>query len=118
MNCNPTFSSEFHGTQVNGLGAERTPNTVNFRFESVDGRALVIALDAAGFAVSTGAACDTGGTGSHVLTGMGLDAEAVRGSVRVSLGRYTQERDIGAFSEALANAVETVRAKSNFAKAR
>ena len=107
-----------HGTQVNGLGAERTPNTVNFRFESVDGRALVIALDAAGFAVSTGTACDTGGTGSHVLTGMGLDAEAVRGSVRVSLGRYTQERDIGAFSEALANAVETVRAKSNFAKAR
>jgi len=106
------------GSQVNGTGVERTPNTVNFRFESVDGRDLVMVLDAAGFAVSTGAACDTGGTGSHVLTGMGLNPEAVRGSVRVSLGRYTLERDIGVFSEALANAVETVRAKSNFAKAR
>jgi len=106
------------GTQVNGFGAERTPNTVNFRFESVDGRDLVMALDDAGFAVSTGAACDTGGTGSHVLTGMGLNREAVRGSVRVSLGRYTRERDIGGFSEALVNAVETARTKSNFAKAR
>ena len=106
------------GSQVNGSGVERTPNTVNFRFEGIDGHDLVMALDAAGFAVSTGAACDTGGTGSHVLTGMGLNPEAVRGSVRVSLGRYTLERDIGVFSEALANAVETVRAKSNFAKAR
>ena len=106
------------GSQVNGSGVERTPNTVNFRFESVDGHDLVMALDAAGFAVSTGAACDTGGTGSHVLAGMGLNPEAVRGSVRVSLGRYTLERDIGVFSEALANAVETVRAKSNFTKAR
>ena len=106
------------GSQVNGSGVERTPNTVNFRFEGIDGHDLVLALDAAGFAVSTGAACDTGGTGSHVLTGMGLNPEAVRGSVRVSLGRYTLERDMGVFSEALANAVETVRAKSNFAKAR
>ena len=105
------------GSQVNGSGVERTPNTVNFRFEGIDGHDLVLALDAAGFAVSTGAACDTGGTGSHVLTGMGLNPEAVRGSVRVSLGRYTLE-DMGVFSEALANAVETVRAKSNFAKAR
>ena len=106
------------GTRVNGSGVERTPNTVNFRFESVDGRELVMALDAAGFAVSTGAACDTGGTGSHVLTGMGLEPEAVRGSVRVSLGRYTREGDIRDFSEALANAVEAVRTKSSFAKAR
>ena len=106
------------GSQVNGSGVERTPNTVNFRFEGIDGHDLVLALDAAGFAVSTGAACDTGGTGSHVLTGMGLNPEAVRGSVRVSLGRYTLERDMGVFSEALANAVETVCAKSNFAKAR
>lgn len=106
------------GARVNGSGVERTPNTVNFRFESVDGRELVMALDAAGFAVSTGAACDTGGTGSHVLTGMGLNPEAVRGSVRVSLGRYTREGDIRDFSEALESAVEIVRTKSSFAKAR
>jgi cysteine desulfurase len=106
------------GCGVNGSGVERTPNTVNFRFESVDGHELVMALDAAGYAVSTGAACDTGGTGSHVLTGMGLSPEAVRGSVRVSLGRYTGEVDIRDFSEALEVAVKAVRAKSSFAKAR
>lgn len=113
--------SRIPGAHVNGGGGdgvERTPNTVNFRFDDLDGRELVVALDAAGYGVSTGAACDTGSTGSHVLTGMGLDRQAVQGSIRVSLGRYTREEEIDAFCEALTIAVENIRADSRFAEAR
>ncbi len=105
------------GSHVNGRGVERTPNTVNLRFEGIDGRKLVNALDAAGFGVSTGAACDAGATGSHVLVGMGLDREAVQGSIRVSLGRYTKEEEVRTFTRALESAVETVRANRDFVEA-
>src|ERR1039458_10055161 len=43
------------GTRVNAASAPRTPNTTNVRFEGVAGEALAIALDLAGFQVSTGA---------------------------------------------------------------
>ena len=98
------------GRYVNGIGAERTPNTVNFRFENASGEELVRALDEAGFAVSTGAACDAGASKpSHVLMGMGLEADQVQGTIRVSLGRYTREEEAGAFSDALCEVVENVR---------
>lgn len=104
-------------SHVNGSGVERTPNTTNLGFENVDGRALVTALDEAGFAVSTGAACDAGATGSHVLIGMGLDRDAVQGSIRVSLGRYTEETEVQDFTRALATAVDAVRSKRHVTEA-
>lgn len=105
------------GSHVNGVGAPRTPNTVNLRFDGIDGRELVAALDDAGFGVSTGAACDAGATGSHVLIGMGLDRDAVQGSIRVSLGRYTVEEEVRSFLVALERAVESVRTHRHFIEA-
>lgn len=97
---------------VNGAGVERTPNTVSFRFEDADGEDLVHALDRAGFAVSTGAACSAGAIApSHVLLAMGLSAREVQGSVRVSLGRFTTAEHIRAFAGSLGEAVEAVRKK-------
>jgi len=106
--------AEIEGSHVNGLGAVRTPNTVNFRFDATDGERLVLELDRAGFAVSTGAACAAGAVQpSHVLVAMGLSAEEVQGSIRVSLGRYTEAEDAEAFVAALAKAVAAVRAKKD-----
>jgi cysteine desulfurase len=45
---------------INGAASARVPNTTNIRFDYIEGEALVIALDLAGFAVSTGAACSSG----------------------------------------------------------
>ncbi|HEX3878574.1 MAG TPA: aminotransferase class V-fold PLP-dependent enzyme, partial [Bryobacteraceae bacterium] len=74
-------------TGVNGSRAHRTPNTTNIQFNGVDGEAMVIALDLRGFAVSTGSACSSGAiTPSHVLTAIGLSADAARSSIRFSLG--------------------------------
>lgn len=90
-------------TRVNGSRRERTPNTTNIQFDGVDGEAMVIALDLRGFAVSTGSACSSGAvTPSHVLTAIGLSADAARSSIRFSLGASNTLEQV----EELAGAVE------------
>ncbi len=98
---------------TNGGGTPRTPNTLNVRFEDVDGEELVHALDRAGFAVSTGAACSSGAVApSHVLVAMGLTPKEVQGSIRVSLGRDTDSARIGKLARALRSLVAEARARS------
>ena len=91
---------------VNGSGAPRVPNTTNIHFDHIEGESLVIALDLKGLAVSTGAACSSGAIEpSHVLLAMGITPERARASIRFSLGKQTQEKDI---DFALAVVPETV----------
>jgi cysteine desulfurase len=98
------------GTRLNAASAPRTPNTTNVRFEGVAGEALTIALDLAGFQVSTGAACSSGAVEpSHVLTAMGLDAAEARSSIRFSLGRTNDEAQVDALIEAVRSAVARLR---------
>jgi len=96
---------------VNGRAAPRVPNTSNICFRGVDGEALLIALDLAGFAVSSGSACSSGASEpSHVLTAIGLDRKDARASLRFSLGRLNTEDQIEALIEAVAEAVARLRA--------
>ena len=61
----------------------------------LDGEALLMQLDKAGIAVSSGSACSSGkAEPSHVLTAMGVDPGLARGAVRISLGRETSDSDI------------------------
>jgi cysteine desulfurase len=95
---------------VNGAGSPRTANTTNIRFDGVEGDALVIALDLAGFAVSTGAACSSGAVqASHVLTAMGLGGEQAKSSLRFSLGRGNDEAQVDALAAAVEAAVARLR---------
>jgi len=104
------------GTGVNGRGASRVPNTANIYFDGIDGEALVIALDLAGFAVSTGSACSSGAvTPSHVLTAMGLPAERARASIRFSLGASNTAEQVEALANALEHAVARLRKISVYA---
>ena len=96
---------------VNGRGAPRVPNTSNLCFRGVDGEALLIALDLAGFAVSSGAACSSGASEpSHVLTAIGLSRRDARSCLRFSLGRLNTEEQIERLIEAAAEAVARLRA--------
>ncbi len=98
------------GSRVNGQGAPRIPNTANFSFDGAEGETLTIALDLKGFAVSTGAACSSGTVEpSHAVQAMGLSPERVQSSIRVSLGKYTNEEEISLFVEALRSVVDSVR---------
>ena len=99
-----------HVNGINGEGVERTPNTVNFSFDGVEGETLIIALDLKGCSVSTGAACSSGTVEpSHVLMAMGLGPERVQGSIRVSLGKFTTTEETELFVAALESTVESVR---------
>lgn len=82
------------GCRRNGELA-RVPNTTSLSFEGCDAESLLMALDLAGVAVSTGAACAAGAIEpSHVLRGMGLPAGRVQSSLRFSLGRGTTQAEI------------------------
>ena len=104
------------GTGVNGARASRVPNTTNIYFDGIDGEALVIALDLAGFAVSTGSACSSGAvTPSHVLTAMGVRAERARASIRFSLGASNTLEQVDTLVNALEHAVARLRKISVYA---
>ena len=96
------FRAMAEGVRIHGEDVPRLPNTVNAAFPGVSGETLVIALDLAGFAVSTGSACASGAvTPSHVIRAMGYDDEEARGAVRVSLGWSTTGDTIEQFLAAL-----------------
>jgi cysteine desulfurase len=107
---------------VNGGEAARVPNTTNlwFRslgFDSLDGEALVIALDLKGLAVSSGAACSSGANEpSHVLEAMGVTADRARSSLRFSLHRGTSEEEIDRAIELVTSQVTRMRELSVVAR--
>jgi cysteine desulfurase len=80
---------------VNGGDGPRVASTSSVHFDSIEGEALVIALDLKGLAVSTGAACSSGAIEpSHVLLAMGMGAHQARASVRFSLGKQNTDEDV------------------------
>lgn len=98
------------GVRVHGLGAPRVGNTVNVGFDGALGEAVVAALDLAGFAASTGAACTSGSVEpSPVLLALGLPEERAVEAVRFSLGRDNTAADVHALLEVLPGIVARAR---------
>jgi len=97
--------------KLSGHPSERLPNHASFVFRGVDGNALLMLLDSAGFACSSGSACKTGDPEpSEILTAMGLERDWALGSLRVTVGVHSQSEDIDAFLDALPEIVERTRA--------
>ena len=89
----------------------RLPNTVCFSIPSVEAATLMIALDLAGVAVSSGSACSSGKVApSHVLAAMGVKERLARGAIRLSLGWASQEADIERFAEAFGGVMTRLHA--------
>ena len=88
-------------------GTSRLPNTTCLAVPGVSAEYLVIALDLAGFAVSSGSACSSGKVArSHVLEAMGLDGDTGDSAVRVSLGWANEPGEIDRFAGALVEICE------------
>jgi len=86
---------EIPKTKLNGSRIKRSPNNANFSFSDVEGESLLIMLDAAGIAGSTGSACSSGSLApSHVLMSLGMKAEEAHGSLRLTLGKNTTKKEI------------------------
>lgn len=97
-------------SRVNGSRIERLPGNAHFTFAGCEGDSLLMLLDANGIECSTGSACTAGlPQPSHVLTAMGADPFAARGSLRLSLGHTSVEADVDAALEVLPGAVERAR---------
>jgi cysteine desulfurase len=94
----------------NGDPADRLPGNAHFSFPGCEGDALLMLLDAAGVACSTGSACSAGvAQPSHVLLAMGADDETARSSLRFTLGHTSTAADVTALLAALPGAVERAR---------
>ncbi|MCF4112935.1 MULTISPECIES: cysteine desulfurase NifS [Dethiosulfovibrio] len=100
--------------RLNGpVGDRRLPNNANFSFVGIEGETLLLDLDDAGIAVSTGSACASASLDpSHVLMAIGLSHEMAHGSVRLTLGRSSSDDDVSRVLEVLPYIVERRRAMS------
>ena len=96
------IKSAFPDALINGSPTERLANNINFSIPGIKGEELVVAMDMAGFAISTRSACDTkNAEPPHVIKSLGRTDEEAWGSVRVTLGRYTSAEDIDRFLKVL-----------------
>jgi cysteine desulfurase len=100
------------GLMLNGHATERLPNTLNLSFPGVTGWDLLARANK--LAASTGSACHAGNHAvSGVLAAMGCTPERAAGAVRLSLGRFTTEAEIGVAAEALIAAWKSAASKSS-----
>ena len=101
------------GVTIHGAGMPRAGGTINAGFAGARGESIVIALDLAGIAASTGSACTSGSVQpSAVLLGLGLAAGDARSAVRFSLGRTTTRDELDRTLAVLADILPRVRRHS------
>ncbi|MBF0484314.1 MAG: cysteine desulfurase [Candidatus Omnitrophica bacterium] len=94
----------------NGHPEDCLPGTLNVSIDGVEGESVLLYLDLEGICVSTGSACASGSLDpSHVLLATGIPVERAHGSIRISLGRETTEKEIIYTIEKMAQVVKRVR---------
>ncbi len=105
-----TVLREIPGSALTGHRTERLPNHASFVFPGVDGNELLMHLDLAGIAASSGSACKTGDPEpSEVLLALGLDRVRALGSLRVTVGRQTTDTDVTQFLGVLPGTIKKMR---------
>ncbi|NLM85698.1 MAG: cysteine desulfurase NifS [Clostridiales bacterium] len=100
-------------TRLNGHPQQRLPNNLNISVRYIEGEALLLRLDLAGVAASSGSACTSGSLDpSHVLLAIGLDHETAHGSLRLTLSEDSTQEEIDQVKAVLPGIVKTLRAMS------
>lgn len=108
---------KIEGVRLNGHLKMRLFNNVNVRFPYIEGESLVMLLDMKGIACSTGSACSSATLEpSHVLLATGLRPDEAHGSLRITLGRHTKEKDINYLLKVLPEIVKQLRQISPYGK--
>ena len=101
------------GCLVTGLGALRVPGTVHVTFDDLASDELLFLLDQEGVCASAAASCSSGAASpSHVLAAMGVSRERARGSLRLSMGAETTEREVDEVIAILSGVVYKLRAEA------
>ena len=98
---------EFPDAVVSGHKKHRLPGLLHISFPGLDAERLVYLLEAQGVYVGTGAACAANkATHSHVLEAIGLEPEVADGSLRLSLGRLSTEKNTAYAGDLIAREVQ------------
>ncbi len=98
------------GAELTGHPKNRLPGHASFVIPGAVGDEMVLGLDLAGVAASTGSACTAGSAEpSHVLAAMGYPAELARGALRLTLGRDNLAEDVAYAVDAAADVVRKLR---------
>ena len=106
--------SEVPDSHLNGTPPDhpsgRLPNNAHFRFDAVEGEAMVLSLRDAGIAASTGSACSSKTLEpSHTLISCGLLHEEAHGSLEFTFGRFSTEEDVDRIMAALPGVIARLR---------
>ncbi|NOZ50676.1 MAG: cysteine desulfurase [Chloroflexi bacterium] len=97
-------------TRISGHPQQRLPHHASFLFADIEIQGVLMGLDMAGIAASSGSACTSAAQApSAVLTAMGVDASAAAGHLRLSLGRSTTAADIDTVLDVLPPLVARLR---------
>jgi len=93
----------------------RLPNTSNIAFEFIEGEAILLLLNRAGIAASSGSACTSGSLEpSHVLRAMNVPYTAAHGAIRFSFSRDNEEADVDRILAAVPGVITNLRSLSPF----
>jgi len=95
---------------LNGHPTERLPSNAHFRFDGVEGEAILLSFKDKGIAVSTGSACTSKTLEpSHALIATGLIHEEAHGSLQLTVGRFTSDQDIDRVLDVLPGIIARLR---------
>ena len=95
---------------MHARGARRAPHILNLSVPGTDSESLLMALDLAGVAASSGSACQSGSvTPSHVLTALGVRPDLASAAVRMSLGALTTDDCVARVSQLFPALIEKAR---------
>ena len=105
--------SKIPHSKINGEKVNRLPNNFNMSFEGIEGESLLLLLNDKGICASSGSACTSGSLDpSHVLLAIGLPHEIAHGSLRLTLSKYTTEKEIDETIKAVPEVVDLLRKMS------
>jgi cysteine desulfurase len=103
--------------RVNGSRINRVPNTTNISFEYIEGELILLHFSDLNICASSGSACTSGSLEpSHVLRAMGIPFTAIHGSIRFSLGRYTNEDEVDYVIKAVPHVIKKLNNISPYQK--
>jgi cysteine desulfurase len=116
-----TLTTAVPNAYLIGHRRKRLPGHICLGLAGYEGEAIkvLLGLDQAGIAISTGSACSAhhAGEPSSILLAMGFDAVRARGSLRITLGRFNSDAEIDRFLEVLPAAVRDLRPIAHRAQA-
>lgn len=105
-----TILERVPGSELTGDPKNRLPGHTSFVIPGAIGDEMILGLDLAGIAASTGSACTAGSLEpSHVLAAMGYSPDSARGALRLTLGRGNTDGDVEYATNAVADVVGKLR---------